>query len=145
MALQCFGKSSKVVKELPSLVKQESNSSGIALITNEFVVFGVTTKQHCTNTLSPFKCPETPPKIAKPTDSFPVDVPGFADVAGLERVVDDLFQQVERGGIGRILAGNVTERDFQTFSHGFVTRQRRVAVDAAQETVSHGGVDGEES
>jgi hypothetical protein len=35
-------------------------------------------------------------------------------MAGLERVVDDLFQQVERGGIGRILAGGVAERDFQT-------------------------------
>ena len=61
-------------------------------------------------------------------------------MAGLERVVDYLFQQVERGGIARIVAGGVAERDFQTLSHGFVTHQRRVAADAAQESVAHGWV-----
>ena len=55
--------------------------------------------------LVPLVRAQTPDEVSTPADPVPVNVPGFADVAGLERVVDDLFQQVERGGIGRILAG----------------------------------------
>jgi hypothetical protein len=47
---------------------------------------------------------QTPQQISRAADPVLVDVPGFLDVAGLECVVDDLFQQVERRGIGRILA-----------------------------------------
>jgi len=56
--------------------------------------------------LAPLVRAQTPAEVSVRADPVLVDVvPGFADVAGLERVVDDLFQQVERGRIGRILAG----------------------------------------
>ena len=67
--------------------------------------------------------------------------PGLRDVAGLERVVDDLFQQVERGGVGRVLAGRIAERNFQTFANGFVTRLRGFSANSAEEAVADGGVD----
>jgi hypothetical protein len=66
------------------------------------------------NPLAPFVRTQPKAQVPETTDPSAVGVPSFLDIAGLERVVDDLFQQVERGGIGRILAGGVAERDFQT-------------------------------
>jgi len=72
--------------------------------------------------LAPLVRAQTMTEVLEVADPIPVDVPGFGDVAGLERVVDDLFQQIERGGVGRVFPRRIPQ--------------------AAQKAVTHGGMDG---